>query len=135
MEENEKLFDEQHPSTIFDKSKYTFTRAEKSEIDTYNVIIKLGKIADVAIRNMLNSMVLPRVGVRQSPDNAVLYDAGEGNFTVWTPKEWCDACKIRRATHFEKTNQLCEVCWAQVKPDSASETPASEEPKKTDSAK
>lgn len=66
------------------KNEFTFTITEKRRIAQQEAV---GIIANQAISDIVNTTVLPRIGINADPNIKIIYDANVGRLTIFTPKE------------------------------------------------
>lgn len=73
------------------RKEFTFSRDELRhllQIGTQEALAQqIMNIAKTATTDILNSVVLPRVGVTPKPDLNILYDYNSGRLMVWAPKQ------------------------------------------------
>lgn len=110
MKDQTNEFETRYPSKDFNKSVYSFDSAELRKLTSLDTISQMGQMAQTLIGNIVQGECMPRVGAKNSPDVGVLYDIPRGQFVVFTPKVWCVACKIKRATFEYKEHFYCQSC-------------------------
>src|ERR1035437_5697398 len=82
-----KAYDEQFPSSDYDKGTFSFSADESKEMFPLNVIMECGKNAQVTV-NMLFTRYLQRVGRKLSVDNVIYYNMETQRFYVYSPRKW-----------------------------------------------
>ena len=110
MVTQEEEFSQKYPEKEYTKRVYSFTQEEKGKLQSLNTIVQIGQIAQVMINQFIQNSCLKRVEVKNSPDIGVLYDIPTGNFFVFTPKEWCSQCGVRKAEYQYKGKRYCKDC-------------------------
>lgn len=68
----------------YTKTEFTFNKPEHLQLTEQQTIQAL---AQNATQNIINYLVLPRVGVTPTPENRITFDLTIGRFVVWTPKK------------------------------------------------
>lgn len=99
----------------YDKKIYSFTQQELSKLMPWDMQIQLGAIAEKVLAGILRTECLKRVGVKNSPDINVDYDFVTGQFTTYSPKIWCSACKNKRAEFTYEDKPFCKDCAQTLK--------------------
>lgn len=73
------------------KKEFTFTQLEMRwilKIATIEILImEAKKISKGLIDDILNNLVLPRIGLTPSEDKHILFEPTLGRFVIWLPKE------------------------------------------------
>lgn len=107
--------DKTYPTAEYAKKVFDFSKIELEELKPLQDVVvhvqtmlALGQIAQKAEDNYVASKVLPRLGIKQSPDTKSIYDMNTGKVTVYEPKFWCSACDIRRAEFKYQDKPYCK---------------------------
>lgn len=115
MKDQTQEFEKRYPSKDYNKTTYSFDSNELRKLSSLDTIDQMGQMAQMMISQFVSNECLPRVGAKNSLDTGVLYDIGKGQFIIFTPKVWCNACKSRRATLEYKGKFYCDSCLNLVK--------------------
>lgn len=102
--------DPRYPSQEYNKTIYSFDPQELRELSSYTGIIIAGKLMEGMANKFVTENCLKRIGAKDSPDIHIEYDVYTGQFTVFSPKVWCTACKIRKANFEYKGGNYCQSC-------------------------
>lgn len=121
--EQQILEQQQYPDKFYNKADFTFSKAELTIINQYQTIQKMGEMAALLIKDLVNKVCLPRTGNDPNKQIGIYYNLGEGSFTVYTPRHWCAMCKTSAGTMLFEKEHYCERCFelAKLKADVVSE--------------
>lgn len=121
--EQQILEQQQYPEKFFDKADYTFSKAELTIINQYQTIQKMGEMAALLIKDLVNKVCLPRTGNDPNKQIGIYYNLGEGTFSVYSPRHWCAMCKHNAGVMMFENEHYCEKDFelAKLKADVVSE--------------
>lgn len=103
-------FEKNFPTETHEKKVFDFTKEEVVTVRTYNAIKTLGEMAGLFIDNMLNGMILPKVGIHPRQGVGTIYDAATGKYTVYIPKNYCVTCNEQVGTTKIDEKWYCNTC-------------------------
>ena|ERR1035437_2186388 len=106
----EQLYDEQFPEKDFKKSIFSFSNDERIELGSFNTIMQMAQLAEILSNQIVNTKILPRLGVKVTQDSQVFYDIPVGKLVTWIPKVICEQCKNQRAEFMMADKKLCKNC-------------------------
>lgn len=124
----EQLYDEKFPEKDFRKSIFAFSNEEKIELGSFNTIMQISQLAEILCNQIVNTKILPRLGVKTTIDSQVFYDIPAGKIITWIPRVICEQCKNKRAEYAMGTRKLCSSCVELIQQE---KKPIEETPTKT----
>ncbi|MDD5407007.1 MAG: hypothetical protein PHE73_08735 [Sulfurovaceae bacterium] len=108
-------FEKQFPSDKYKKQEFTFSKSELVILNTYHTIKSMGEMAGVLIDNLINTTVLPRIGIKPQKGVGTLYDNIQGIITVYTPLHYCNLCKDKPSEFSYDGKNYCDICLELIK--------------------
>lgn len=124
----EKQNDIECPEKDFKKSLFTFSGNEMMELAPYNSAMAIGQMAEILSNQIVNTKVLPRLGVKVTADSKLFYDIPNNKIITWIPKRVCVNCKNKKAEFDLGGKDVCAACVDILK--TTSVAPKVEKPKK-----
>jgi len=126
----EELLDEQYPAKDYNKKIFTFTKEELEQIAPLeevtrmiNTFFSIGQIVQKIKDNLVIGQVVPRFGVKESPDVQVSYFTDKNRIVIYEPRLWCSECDKKRAEYKYKDKAYCINCINEKKKELAQVEP------------
>lgn len=113
--EQQVAFDKAYPPEQFTQTTYSFSNSELRQISSLNTMVEMGQLAQVMISNVIGNTTLKRVGVKNSSDIGLQYNAETGEIYVKVPKFWCSLCQNKKAEFKFMDKVYCPTCIDAVK--------------------
>lgn len=113
----EEMLDTQYAAKDFHKKIFSFTKEEMEELkplenvtQLINTFFSIGQIVERIKDTVVTGRVVPRFGIKDSPDVKVSYFLDKNRIIIYEPRIWCSQCDKRRAEYKYKDKTYCLQC-------------------------